>query len=166
MKTYCRQSIWIILPFSLLLISNSYSLIAQEGIDTTEESLIYMSPEDKFEAKKLGLNLPNYQYNDMTTNNHIVQGLYYNTRAKSKAKAGGISLAISALTLGIGLATLYSVDDQKNIGEGFGTFIISLGLGGIGLVSGIISLVTFSQYGVYKSKSKNEIKSANSYKFH
>ena len=92
--------------------------------------------------------------------------MYYNTRAKSKAKAGGISLAISALTLGIGLATLYSVDDQKNIGEGFGTFIISLGLGGIGLVSGIISLVTFSQYGVYKSKSKNEINSANSYKFH
>jgi len=165
MKTYSIQSTWVILLFSFVLSTKTYPLIAQDRIDSIVETLIYMSPEDKLLAKKLGLDLPNYQFNDLTTNNHIIQGLYYNTRAKRNAIAGGICLGFAGILTGGGLAGIAAMKKQDDFISGTLGIVLFGGIVVSAIIPGIISLVTFSQSGHYKSKCKNEIKSANSYKF-
>ncbi len=138
-------------------------LFSKEIIVTTREPFMQFSLKEQLKAKILGLN-PSYKFDNAIANHHIELGLHYRKKAKVQNTIGFVSFGISALSFG--LFSQLSREPDGNIGFAFAKAILKVQTIVAGVTFGLISLITFTNSGKLKSKSKNEIKSANSYKFH
>lgn len=138
-------------------------LFSKEIIDTTREPSMQFSLKEQLKAKKLGLD-PSYKFDNAIANHHIELGLHYRKKAKVQNTIGFVSFGISALSFGLFSQLLKEPED--NIGVAFVNAFLKVQTIASGVIFGLISLITFTNSGKLKSKSKNEIKSANRYKFH
>jgi hypothetical protein len=137
-------------------------LFAKEIIDTAREPLMQFSLKEQLKAKKLGLD-PSYKFDNAIANHHIELGLHYRKKAKVQNTIGFVSLGISAISFGLFSQLIKEPED--NIGVAFVAAFFKVQTIVAGVTFGLISLITFTNAGKLKSKSKNEINSANSYKF-